>query len=290
MYKPRLTDEGIRTSIYYNRPYSTGDMSNCTTYAMFRICELLKKQCTNYQGYPIIDNHCFDRFGYGNACDWFKDWVWKKGQIPRLGAVACWSGTYKTTGKACCGHVAVVEQIYEDGSFLTSNSNYGGTFFYTQKIAANKNLPSSKYNFKFEGFCYIPLKEVEKDDSKYQVEIKVESLRIRQSPTTNAPILGVCQNGQLFNVFSAENDGTYRWLQVDDGWIATKPEWVNEYPPKAIQETYDDTLEKQIDILSAEIRELKKVNATLKDMLDSAQKALMISNDKLEKIGGVLSE
>lgn len=289
MYKPRLTDEGIKTSKYYNRPYSTGDMPNCTTYSLFRCCENLDRQCAQNLGGSRISNPCFPYDGYRDACNWYKDWQWEKGQTPKLGAVCCWSGTYKSNGKSCAGHVAIVEQIYEDGSFLTSNSNYGGTFFYTMKIPADKTLSSSKYNFKFEGFCYIPLETIERDETKHQVKVKVDGLRIRADHNTDSTAMGICSNGELFNVYDILNSD-YRWLNIGSGWIATKTEWVDEYFPKEETTPYDDELEKQIDSLNAEIQEDKRTISTLKDMnkaLDEANKKLQ---DKIDKIGGILNE
>lgn len=279
MYIPRLKGDDIKSSKYYVRPYSTGDMPNCTTYSAFRMCELLDRQCIQNLGGSRIEDPCFPYDGYRNACVWHKDWLWDKGQVPKLGAIACWSGVYKATGKACAGHVAVVEAIYNDGSFLTSNSNYGGTWFYTQKIGADKALNSSKYTFTFEGFCYLPLREVERDESKHQVQVKVDGLRIRSGHSTDSEVIGQCGNGELFNVIETYDNGSYKWMNVDIGWIATKPEWIVEYVP--VQSI--DELQQEIVDLKNEIRELNLINANLRSMLNTCEEGAKLLNEKIEK-------
>lgn len=70
----------------------------------------------------------------------------KTGDRARLGAVAVW----KHATKKDYGHVAVVEEVYSDGSWLSSESSYNGTTFQNKKY--NKN--SARNGFKFQGFIY----------------------------------------------------------------------------------------------------------------------------------------
>lgn len=277
MFSPRLKGDDIKYSKYYNRPYSTSDMPNCTTYALMRICEILDRQCAQNLGGSRIPDPIFQRDGYDDAHTWYRDWLWKKGQVPKLGAVACWSGINKKTGKPCAGHVAVVEVIYNDGSFLTSNSNYGGAWFYTKTIGADKVLKSELYDFKFEGFCYIPLEVVERDENKYQVKVNVDGLRIRSEHSITSNIIGVCNNGELFNVEAIYEDGTYKWLDIGDGWIGTIPEWVTEFEPAL-----------DVEQLKKENKELKLVNAYLKDMVNTCEIKVKELIDKIEKIKEVV--
>lgn len=70
----------------------------------------------------------------------------KTGKSAKLGATAVWK--HKT--KVNYGHVAVVEEVYSDGSWLSSESSYNGTTFQNKKY----NNQSYKANFTFLGFIY----------------------------------------------------------------------------------------------------------------------------------------
>ena len=50
-----------------------------------------------------------------------------RGFTPKLGDVACGSLGGVANGNEGAGHVAIVEQINNDGSIVISESNYGGT-------------------------------------------------------------------------------------------------------------------------------------------------------------------
>ena len=78
---------------------------------------------------------------------------YERGKTPRLGAVICWRKGQAQNGNDGAGHVAIVEEIYDDGSILTSNSAYGGTRFYMKKIRPPYSLGGT---YTFQGFIYNP--------------------------------------------------------------------------------------------------------------------------------------
>ena len=137
-YSPRLTEPSRSNKYYYsdNVFYSSGyGLPNCTCYAWGRFYEISgqrPKLCT------------------GNAGTWYSYTSdgYQRGSKPKLGAVICWS----RPGDA--GHVAVVEKINSDGSIVTSNSAWGGTYFYTQTLYPPSYSWSSAYIF--QGFIYNP--------------------------------------------------------------------------------------------------------------------------------------
>lgn len=116
-------------------------LPNCTGYAWGRWRELLG---TNH-------NLCINQ-----AEIWFshKD-SYQRGQTPKLGAVICWSLGDPTNYKDGSGHVAIVEQIDEDGSIWISESGYSGYRFKYTHLPNNFSYPSTK--LKFQGFIYIPI-------------------------------------------------------------------------------------------------------------------------------------
>ena len=91
----------------------------------------------------------------GNAENWYLNTGdgYKRGQTPKLGAVICWRKGKAQNASDGAGHVAIVEEIYDDGSILTSNSAYGGTRFYMKKIRPPYSLGGT---FTFQGFIYNP--------------------------------------------------------------------------------------------------------------------------------------
>lgn len=121
---PRLTEEGIRDNPmwYADNPfYQAGyGMPNCTCYCWGR-------------RYEITGNP--PNTSLGNADTWFNYAVaqgQKTGREPQVGGIMCWS--YTGSMAPVGGHVGIVEVVNEDGSIITSNSAYGGTFFYTQTL------------------------------------------------------------------------------------------------------------------------------------------------------------
>lgn len=75
--------------------------------------------------------------------------------MPQLGAIACWYDPYGYYA----GHVAVVEQIYDSGHILTSNSGYEGTFFYTEDNYQSNDWIGDSIShrpYRFRGFLYLP--------------------------------------------------------------------------------------------------------------------------------------
>lgn len=100
--------------------------------------------------------------------------VLEKGQIPKLGALMCWS-----TNSSGYGHVAIVEKIEKEGStykLTTSESAYGGSVFYT-KIRKSSEL-NYGYGGSFQGFIYQP-KSYEAKTTSYDIPMSdVKSISI----------------------------------------------------------------------------------------------------------------
>lgn len=163
-YYLRTQQGGYSQCIVGNPEYFKGSvLSNCVGYAWGRVAFLEDNpKCTI--GVPTSRL----RAGMHNPTS---AWAWmnftngrKTGKTPKLGAVAVWK--HKT--KANFGHVAVVEEIYSDGSWLSSESSYKGVKFRNVKY----NAKSARNNFTFLGFIY-PLVEFE-PENKIKVGDKVQ--------------------------------------------------------------------------------------------------------------------
>lgn len=104
-------------------------MPNCTAYAWGRLYELTGKK------YNTLCRH---------AGSWYTDAEksgMKVGFLPKLGAVACWNG-----------HVAIVEEIKENGDIVCSNSAWKSTEFYITEHTKASNY--AKTGYEFQGFIY----------------------------------------------------------------------------------------------------------------------------------------
>lgn len=165
-YKPRTTAPSS-TNKYYKHTSAGGLNScihikggsclpNCVGYAWGRWYEILGKK-------PKLSRR--------NAELWwgYTEDGYKRGQTPKIGAVMCWSKGKAGVSSDGAGHVAVVEKINDDGTITWSNSNYGGTRFYTSTKKAPYYIGDA---YTFQGFIYLP---VTFDEGKKKEEPKKET-------------------------------------------------------------------------------------------------------------------
>lgn len=133
-------------------PFSV--LANCTGYAWGRALELLNLT-TDYDKLKLSINQ---------ASVWYQqaEPYYARGQVPKLGAIACWG---QTNGGS--GHVAVVEAIKSNGDILCSNSAYNGTgglggtypYFYMWTYTKASNFTNGfDSSYYFQGFIYLPIK------------------------------------------------------------------------------------------------------------------------------------
>ena len=125
-FTPRLNDTGMLNNPWW---YSSGNpfyvagygLPNCTCYSYGRYAEARG----DWAALPT-----------GNGGDWYDAATsFNRGSVPQLGAVVC----YKSPSGQWDGHVAIVEVINSDGSIVTSNSAYQGTYFWTATVYPGDN-------------------------------------------------------------------------------------------------------------------------------------------------------
>lgn len=78
-------------------------------------------------------------------------------QKPALGACAVWQGGSSLDGSDGAGHVAIVEQVFSDGSIMTSESGYGASrpFWITHRQKGSGRWGQGA-SYKFLGFILHP--------------------------------------------------------------------------------------------------------------------------------------
>lgn len=142
--------EGVRGDLYDHSVPGGGDgmayaYGQCTWGVAARMNQLgLKLKGRNGEKISIINT-------MGNGQDWVataSSLGGETGSTPRAGAIVSFvGGTHGTP--ASYGHVAFVEKVYDDGSFLVSETNYGGNPNYTfRKISQADSAISFAYTTK----------------------------------------------------------------------------------------------------------------------------------------------
>lgn len=155
-YTPRLTapSKSNKNFIHYSKggyntcimiDKNTGSvLPNCVGYAQGRLLEILGAKSPNWK-LPAC-----------NAEDWIevaRKNGFKTGKTPKLGAVIVWQKGKKRNESDGCGHVAVVEKIYDNKDIGISESAYGGCEFWTERITKASGY-KFRNGYKFEGFVY----------------------------------------------------------------------------------------------------------------------------------------
>ena len=143
-YTPRLTPPSTSDKRWlqinyggYNQCIVGADgppsvLPNCTGYVHGRWMELANINTDNLG------------LSFGNAVTYYtdSDSTLIRSSTAQLGAVAVWSDIGGGPG-----HVAIVEEIKDNGDIITSNSDYYGVYFYTQQVYASDGYALSGKTF-----------------------------------------------------------------------------------------------------------------------------------------------
>lgn len=74
---------------------------------------------------------------------------------------------------------------------------------------------------------------VNRDTSINQVEVLINNLNLRESPTTTSKRIGYIKRG-IYNVLDTTNNEGYVWYKVENYWIATNDSWTKYYPKSEV--------------------------------------------------------
>lgn len=168
-----------------------------------------------------------------NAEDWWGYTAdgYQRGKTPRVKSIICWRAGATGNGSDGAGHVAFVEEVYTNGDILTSNSAYGGSRFYTQRVTKASGY-SIGGNFVFQGFIYLPVSYLVGETYTLQ-----DYMNVRTGPGTNHSIKQVSEltaDGKKHATRSSGNatlkKGTEvtcleilgNWMRIPSGWVCCK--------------------------------------------------------------------
>ena len=213
-FTPRLTAPDA-SNPYYNssmNPYwSAGlGMPNCTAYAWGRAYEILgsRPNLSIHSGKDYWD----ENQNGGNPiydCD---------EKIPKLGAIACWSG-----GSHGNGHVAVVEKI-EGNRVTLSESHYGGVYFRTKVMNADSSDYLLTEGYTFQGYIYIGdfgdnRTPVDVGTNFYASIINTELWSTLTNDDRNVSIRKNAEQDRQIWYFERQGDGSYKISSYKDGLV-----------------------------------------------------------------------
>lgn len=118
--------------------WSGSVLANCTGYVHGRWMELGGATSE----YNLSNGNANTYWGHADG--------YERGQEPRLGAVLCLGG-------GSYGHVAIVEEIFDNGDIMVSESNYGRAVFeYVRRYKSTGYKRSGGTVGGFQGFIYHP--------------------------------------------------------------------------------------------------------------------------------------
>lgn len=174
----------------------------------------------------------------------------KVGQEPQVGACMVWRKGSTLNGSDGAGHVAIVEKVISPTEVYTSESGYGASKpFWNQTRKKGSGRWGCGSGYTFLGFIYNPAVKdepiikvtstVSKDINKNQIEVKTDTLRVRNGAGTNKTVIGFTKKG-YYNFYETKNANGYTWYRIaDNQWIAHSKGWStvhNAVPKETVKE------------------------------------------------------
>lgn len=178
-FKKRILQPS-KTNKYYNsniNPFVTAGFGmfqnggNCTAYAYGRFYEIIESK---------------PKLSTSNAENWYnKKDGYKRGQTPKVGAVACWRKGEAGNSSDGAGHVVIVEEVKSNGDFVSSESGWK-SFLFKRKTYTKATGYKISDSYKFQGFIYSPV-EFEEPKVAYTkgTYVSLTDLYVRSSTDTS---------------------------------------------------------------------------------------------------------
>jgi len=198
-------------------------LANCVGFACGRFNEIYNEiMGTTGMRYPLLN--CNAENFIERAKQAYPDLVFSS--TPRPGAIICWAKGKAGVSSDGAGHVAVVEEVIDDNTIVTSESAYAGTAFYvsTRKNDNGRWGMGSAYSFRAfilnPAVEYTPVPTAKVDKYKDQIEVKTTGLRMREQPGLDGRILGHINPGR-YDVIDLKSVDGYTWYSLTTNlWVA----------------------------------------------------------------------
>lgn len=219
-----------------------------------------------------------EKVHYANGTyDYMTVWTGHDNKPPKVGTKFKQGEVYSHMGNA--GNVATHCHLeVQKGKFkMATKVTSQGSYKFENTINPNEGLYLTedtifKYsNLKWKTEPKVEIASpVERDETKPQLKVLVDSLRIRTGHSTGDSVLGFVQNGAIYNDLETYKDNNYTWHRIaDNQWIADSGEWLEVYEVIDYKKLYKESLE-----------EMK----TLKETNDNLSNEVLNLKDKLRQI------
>ena len=127
--------------------------------------------------------------------------------------------------------------------------------FYNQPCMVKPFNQTGHHAFRRKGTKPTPVitPNVDRDESKTQLEVKVDNLRIRNNPSLSGEILGMAKKG-IYNILDIANGEGYTWYKIADSqWVAYNEEWETILPAKEDEYVKFKVISKKDDIVEIDL-------------------------------------
>ena len=188
-------------------------------------------------------------------------------------------GIRGNTGKSGGPHLHFVltkESMSEGFSISKMNSNAIDPLNWVYKLPTD-NIEKAENHDQYP----LPLKPVLpeptiRNEDKHQVEVFVDTLRIREKASTSSAVVGYMTKG-IFDITRQVQGSRYIWDKLGDYWIATNDAegWTRDLPAKM-------EVEKRCEKLTAENADLQAQISTLTSEKGQLDQELIIVKASLE--------
>ncbi len=207
-------------------------LSNCVGYADGRFNEIYNA-LTGHTGHKYLRLSC----NAENFIERAKELGLEISSKPTLGGILVWQKGATLGGSDGAGHVAIVEQIIDDNTIYTSESNYGSTVFFNATRKNTNGRWGLGAAYKFRGCVINPAVKdikiapnVDRDPKKEQIQVKTSTLRVRYSPSLEGVMLGFAGQG-YYNVLGKTKADGYTWIKIAaNQYIAYSQNWAELLP------------------------------------------------------------
>lgn len=127
---------------------------------------------------------------------------------------------------------------------------------------------------------------VERDETKPQLKVLADSLRIRTGHSTKDSAIGYAKKDAIYNDLEVFKDDTYTWHKIaEEQWIADNGEWLELYEVIDYKELVEENAQ-----LHIEIEQLHKTNEKLCNKITELQQTNQKLNDEIIKSNNKLKE
>lgn len=216
-----------------------------------------------------------EKVHYANGVyDYMTVWSGHDNKPPKVGTRFKQGEVYSHMGTA--GGVATHTHLeVQKGKFkMATKVTSQGSYKFENTINPNEGLYQTKDTiFKYSNLKWKTEPEielaapVERDETRSQLKVLVDSLRVRTGHSTGDSVLGFVQNGAIYNDLETYKDNNYTWHRIGEGqWIADNGEWLELYPFTDYKLLYEESL-KEVETLKATNSNLSSEVLNLKDKL-----------------------